>query len=149
MRQQLVDVSGAMCWQAHEHVLQTGARVMPVQLCRVDQTDDGSGTFSGVKKAFSDTVTGAKAGANLYSLVETCRANNADIYQYLIDLFKALPYANNADDYEALLPWKPGRPPYGAVATAWPIRHQAQGAKEAGLVCADGVSAQTSGRIAQ
>jgi hypothetical protein len=55
-------------------------------------------------------VAGAKASANLYSLVETCRANNVDIYRYLIDLFKALPYANSADDYEALLPWKLGLP---------------------------------------
>jgi hypothetical protein len=58
---------------------------------------------------FSDTVVGAKASANLYSLVETCRANNIDVYQYLIDLFKALPNASNADDYETLLPWKLGK----------------------------------------
>jgi transposase len=45
----------------------------------------------------------------LYSLVETCRANNIDAYQYLIDLFKALPNASTADDYEALLPWKLGK----------------------------------------
>jgi hypothetical protein len=25
---------------------------------------------------------------------------------YLTELFKALPYAQSADDYEALLPWK-------------------------------------------
>ncbi|WP_429349635.1 IS66 family transposase [Paraburkholderia sp. Clong3] len=67
---------------------------------------------------FSDTVAGAKASANLYSLVETCRANNVDIYQYLIDLFKALPYANSADDYEALLPWKLGKPAPGTDVTA-------------------------------
>jgi transposase len=59
---------------------------------------------------FCDTVAGAKASANIYSLVETCRANNVDIYQYLIDLFKALPYANSADDYEALLLNRPGFP---------------------------------------
>ena len=66
---------------------------------------------------FCDTVAGAKASANLYSLVETCRANNVDIYQYLIDLFKALPYANTADDYEALLPWKLGKPARSTEAT--------------------------------
>lgn len=49
MRQQLVDVSGAMCWQAREHVLQIDVRVMPVQLCRTDQAHDGSGTFAGTK----------------------------------------------------------------------------------------------------
>ncbi|WP_144021109.1 transposase domain-containing protein, partial [Caballeronia sordidicola] len=59
---------------------------------------------------FSDTVAGAKASLNLYSLIETCKANDIDIYRYLVDLFKALPYAKVADDYEALLPWKLGTP---------------------------------------
>jgi transposase len=59
---------------------------------------------------FSDTVAGAKASANLYSLIESAKANDLDIYRYLIDLFKALPYAKTADDYEALLPWKLGTP---------------------------------------
>jgi transposase len=54
---------------------------------------------------FADTTGGAKASANLYSLVETCKANKVDAYRYLIDLFKRLPYARSADDYEALLPW--------------------------------------------
>jgi transposase len=58
---------------------------------------------------FADTVGGAKASANLYSLVESCKANRVDIYRYLTDLFKALPYAKSADDYEALLPWKLGK----------------------------------------
>ncbi|MEX3548211.1 MAG: hypothetical protein VB125_03450 [Burkholderia sp.] len=31
-------------------------------------------------------------------------------HQYLIDLFKALPLAKMADAYEALLPWKLGKP---------------------------------------
>ena len=66
---------------------------------------------------FCDTVAGAKASANLYSLVETCRANDIDAYQYLIDLFKALPYANSADDYEALLPWNLGKPPRSTDTT--------------------------------
>jgi len=55
-------------------------------------------------------VAGAKASLNLYSLIETAKANNVDVYQYLIDLFKALPLAQTADDYEALLPWKLGKP---------------------------------------
>jgi len=54
---------------------------------------------------FSDTVGGANASANLYSLIETCKANGVDAYQYLVALFRALPSATTADDYEALLPW--------------------------------------------
>ena len=55
-------------------------------------------------------MAGAKASLNLYSLIETCKANDVDVYRYLVDLFKALPYAKTADDYEALLPWKLGKP---------------------------------------
>ncbi|WP_353553164.1 IS66 family transposase [Paraburkholderia terrae] len=58
---------------------------------------------------FADTVAGAKASANLYSLVQTCMANRVDVYQYLVDLFKALPHARTVEDYEALLPWKLGK----------------------------------------
>ena len=59
----------------------------------------------------SDSVGGAKASANLYSLIETCKANRIDAYQYLCALFTALPNANTADDYEALLPWRIKLPP--------------------------------------
>lgn len=54
---------------------------------------------------FSDTVGGARASANLYSLIETCKANGMDPYTYLVDLFRQLPLAKTADDFEALLPW--------------------------------------------
>ena len=55
---------------------------------------------------FSDTVGGAHASANIYSLIETCKANQIDPNQYLVALFRALPLATTADDYEALLPWR-------------------------------------------
>jgi transposase len=54
---------------------------------------------------FSDTVAGAQASANLYSLVETCKANGVEPYRYLVWLFAKLPLATTADDYAALLPW--------------------------------------------
>lgn len=55
---------------------------------------------------FADTVGGAHASANLYSLIETCKANRVDPYRYLVKLFQALPVAKTADDFEALLPWQ-------------------------------------------
>jgi transposase len=64
---------------------------------------------------FADTIGGAKASANLYSLVETCKANSVDAYRYLTELFKGLPYARSADHYEALLPWKLGKREIDAV----------------------------------
>jgi transposase len=54
---------------------------------------------------FSDTVDGANASANLYSLVETCKANRIEPYSYLTWLFRQLPLAKTVDDYDALLPW--------------------------------------------
>jgi transposase len=54
---------------------------------------------------FADTVAGANASANLYSLLQTCLVNGIDGYQYLRALLTALPAAQTADDYAALLPW--------------------------------------------
>ena len=54
---------------------------------------------------FADTVAGARASANLYSLVETCKANGIDQYRYPVSLFEQLPLAATADDYAALMPW--------------------------------------------
>jgi transposase len=54
---------------------------------------------------FSDTVAGANASANLYSLMQTCAVNAVNGYKYLRALLVALPKAQTADDYEALLPW--------------------------------------------
>ena len=55
---------------------------------------------------FADTVAGANASANLYSLLQTCQVNGIDGYRYLRALFLALPTARTADDYAALLPWR-------------------------------------------
>lgn len=54
---------------------------------------------------FADTVGGANASANLYSLIETAEANDVKPYRYLVTLFEKLPLARTVDDYEALLPW--------------------------------------------
>jgi hypothetical protein len=55
---------------------------------------------------FSDTVAGANASANLYSLLQTCIANGIDGYRYLTKLLLALPRATTVEEYEALLPWR-------------------------------------------
>lgn len=55
---------------------------------------------------FADTVDGANASANLYSLLQTSHVNGIDGYRYLRALFTALPKAQTADDYAALLPWR-------------------------------------------
>ena len=55
---------------------------------------------------FADSVGGAQASANLYSLIETCKANAIDPFRYLVALFRLLPLAKTAEDYDALLPWR-------------------------------------------
>ncbi|WP_018015916.1 transposase domain-containing protein, partial [Teredinibacter turnerae] len=54
---------------------------------------------------FSKSQAGAKASANLYSLIETAKANKLNIYDYLTHVFKELPNAQSIEDVEALLPW--------------------------------------------
>jgi len=55
---------------------------------------------------FADTVAGAHASANLYSIIETCKANSIDPYAYLVSLFRKLPAAQTVDDFERLMPWR-------------------------------------------
>ena len=54
---------------------------------------------------FSATEKGAKASANLYSLVETAKTNNVEPSVYLKEVFTRLPAATCVEDIEALLPW--------------------------------------------
>ncbi len=53
---------------------------------------------------FSASVKGVKASANLYSLIETTKANGLEPYAYLRHLFAELPKAKTVEDYEVLLP---------------------------------------------
>jgi transposase len=53
---------------------------------------------------FSNSQRGATASANLYSLIETAKANSREPYQYLSWLFERLPAADLAN-CESLMPW--------------------------------------------
>jgi hypothetical protein len=53
---------------------------------------------------FSDSVRGVKASANLYSLIETAKANQLEPYAYLRYLFTELPKAQTVEQIEDLLP---------------------------------------------
>ena len=53
---------------------------------------------------FSASVKGVKASANLYSLIETAKANGLEPYTYLRRVFTELPQAETVDAIEALLP---------------------------------------------
>lgn len=53
---------------------------------------------------FSQSVKGVKASANLYSLIETAKANGLEPYAYLRVLFAELPKAATVEEIERLLP---------------------------------------------
>ncbi len=53
---------------------------------------------------FSVSVKGVEASANLYSLIETAKANGLEPYAYMRYLFAQLPRAESVEDIEALLP---------------------------------------------
>lgn len=62
---------------------------------------------------FADTPKGAEASAITYSIVETAKANNLNIFQYLNHLFKSLPNTNFNEQPELLeqyLPWSGSLP---------------------------------------
>lgn len=58
---------------------------------------------------FSDTQQGANASANLYSLIESAKANGLNDYGYLKYIFAELPKAQSNKDIDALLPWNVDR----------------------------------------
>ena len=58
---------------------------------------------------FADTVGGARASANLYSLIETAKANRIEPWAYLRHLFEKLPAATEPSEIEALLPHRVDR----------------------------------------
>lgn len=57
---------------------------------------------------FSASQRGAEASANLYSLIETAKANGLEPQAYLARVFTALPNAQTIEDIEAILPWAAG-----------------------------------------
>lgn len=57
---------------------------------------------------FADTPEGAAASALVYSVVETAKANNADVYTYLKYLLLKCPTDQTSDEeLEKLCPWNP------------------------------------------
>lgn len=57
---------------------------------------------------FADTPNGARANAVLYTLVETARANDLNVYAYLDYLLAEMPnadFCNHPEIIDAMLPW--------------------------------------------
>jgi transposase len=58
---------------------------------------------------FSASQKGAASSANLYSLIETAKANGLEPYAYLRKVFTDLPNAKSVEDIENCLPWNCSR----------------------------------------
>jgi transposase len=54
---------------------------------------------------FASSQAGATASGNLYSLIETAKANGLEPYAYLKQVYTRLPQAQSLPEIEALLPW--------------------------------------------
>jgi transposase len=54
---------------------------------------------------FANSVEVAKAAANVYSLIETCKAHNINPYDWLRAVLQKIPYCESVEHYEALLPF--------------------------------------------
>ena len=54
---------------------------------------------------FSHSVKGVKGSANLYSIIETTKANGLEPYAYLRRILTDLPKAETLEEIETLLPW--------------------------------------------
>ena len=50
-------------------------------------------------------MAGAKSSANLYSLVETAKANGLEPHTYIKRVLTELPAANTPEDIERLMPF--------------------------------------------
>lgn len=54
---------------------------------------------------FADSVKGAHAIANYYSLIESAKMNGIEPYDYFCHILAKLPYATTVEQLEELLPW--------------------------------------------
>ncbi len=79
-------------------------------------------SFATARRAwlFADTPNGAKANAILYTLVETSKANNLDVYEYLRYLLEEMPNNDHLIHPEVLikyLPWSKELPEQCYIST--------------------------------
>lgn len=54
---------------------------------------------------FCDSINGANAVSMHLGLIQTAKAHGLDPYEYYVTLLTNIPYCQNVEDYESLLPW--------------------------------------------
>ena len=73
-----------------------------------NKAERGAKSYAIGRKAslFHTSVDGATASGIIYSLVETAKANNLNVFQYIYTLLLYMPgYKNRPEGIEQLLPW--------------------------------------------
>ncbi|MBI5741195.1 MAG: transposase [Nitrospirae bacterium] len=68
---------------------------------------------------FAGSPAGARASANLYSLVETAQANGLEPYRYLRYIFEKLPFSTTPEDYRKLTPLHLDRNQFDTSLSQW------------------------------
>ena len=53
----------------------------------------------------SGSQEGARALCLHFSLIRSAKLHKLDPYQYYVEIMKAIPHCDTAEDYEVLLPW--------------------------------------------
>ena len=92
--------------------LQVTSRLWITPICRAPTSVQLNSQFLRLCEAshnrknwlFSQTQAGARASANLYSLIETAKGHGLEPYAYLRRVFKEQPLAETVNDIDALLP---------------------------------------------
>ena len=54
---------------------------------------------------FAGSPRGAEASALFYTLIESAKANDVNVHEYLIHVLRNIATADNTEKLEALLPW--------------------------------------------
>ena len=54
---------------------------------------------------FVGSQEGARALCLHFSLIRSAKLHKLDSYQYAVEIMKAVPQSDKAEDYEALMPW--------------------------------------------
>ena len=64
-----------------------------------------AGRFRRSTRLFANSIDGAHAAANIFSLIETCKTHNVNPYDWLRATLSKIPACQTLEQYEALLPF--------------------------------------------
>jgi len=80
------------------------SKLLLKDFCKVSARSSTSFLDNRKNWMFNGSPSGAKAGATFFSLIETCKANNIEPYQYLCAMLNRIRGCVTENDYQKLLP---------------------------------------------